>query len=443
MVDATLMALKEINERGGVLSRPVEAIVADGESDETAFAREASRLICNEGVCTIFGGWTSATRKAVLPVVEHHNHLLLYPTQYEGMEQSANIVCLGAAPNQQAIPAVRWAYAFEGKRRFYLVGWDSVYSRALNRVLSDEIEVLGASIVGEEYLFPDNVEIGRTVRSIVESKPEMILNSVVGDLNVFCTRALRAAGILPDNMPTLYFSVGELELLSLASRQTEGDYAAQSYFQSISNAENRTFVAQFKDRYGSQRVTADVMEAAYFGVHFGRKLSGLRKAWNPRPFGPHFLRKVFKRRRVVCGLTVRISILGRQRGSAGSYMAGSSPSFGVRKLRCGQSHSHDLVLQKLGKECWTTSTGHSEIAGQKVRISNVAPSGGCSALGLHKMQVCFAIALRMLTQVISWIVGDAESDILARRATARKVPICPRIRVFVRRWFDSGFVMPI
>jgi urea transport system substrate-binding protein len=267
VVDATLMALEEVNESGGVLSRRVEAVVADGESDESAFAREADRLICEHAVCTLFGCWTSATRKAVLPVVERHNHLLLYPTQYEGMEQSANIVYLGGAPNQQAIPAVRWAYAFEGKRRFYLVGWNSVYSRALNEVLRDEVETLGGSISGEEYISPDTVEVGRIVRSIMESKPEMILNSVVGDLNVFYTRALRAAGILPDKIPTLYFSVGELELLSLSSRQTEGDYATQTYFQSLPNPENQIFVQRFKERYGSQRVTADVMEAAYTGVH--------------------------------------------------------------------------------------------------------------------------------------------------------------------------------
>jgi urea transport system substrate-binding protein len=267
VVDATLMALEEVNENGGVLSRRVEAMVADGESDEIVFAREADRLIGEQGVCTIFGCWTSATRKAVLPVVEAHHHLLLYPTQYEGMEESANIVYLGAVPNQQALPAVRWAYALEGKRRFYLVGWDSVYSRALHPVLRDEIEALGGSIVGEEYLRPDHLEVGRIVRSILESQPEMILNSVVGDLNVFYTRALRAAGIFPELIPTLYFSVGELELLSFSSRHTEGDYAVQTYFQSLPNTENQAFVQRFRQRYGSQRVTADVMEAAYTGVH--------------------------------------------------------------------------------------------------------------------------------------------------------------------------------
>jgi urea transport system substrate-binding protein len=266
VVDATLMALEEINESSG-LSRPVKAIVADGESDEAMFAREARRLICEEKVCTIFGCWTSASRKAVLPLLESHDHLLLYPTQYEGMEASANIIYLGATPNQQVIPAVRWAYAFEHKRRFFLVGWNSIYSRALNSVLRDEIEALGGSIVGEEFLTPDSAEVARTIRSILQSKPEMILNSLVGDLNVFYTRALRAAGVWPDHIPTLYFSVGELELLSLSSRQAEGDYAAQTYFQSLANPENQAFVQRFKRRYGSQRVIGDTRDAAYFGVH--------------------------------------------------------------------------------------------------------------------------------------------------------------------------------
>lgn len=267
VVDATLLAIEEINGRGGVLGRQIQPVVIDGESEEAAFARQAERLIAQEEVCTIFGCWTSASRKSVLPIVEKQDHLLIYPTQYEGMEQCRNIFYTGAAPNQQIVPAVRWAFGFLGKKRFFLVGWNSIYSRAANAVIRDEVERLGGEIIGEEYVLPDSTEVTRVVRTIVQSEPDVIFNSLVGDTNLFYTRLLRAAGITPAKVPTVYFSIGEIELMSLSQRETMGDYAAWNYFQSLDRPENRVFVEKFRSRYGRQRVTADPMEAGYLGVH--------------------------------------------------------------------------------------------------------------------------------------------------------------------------------
>jgi len=267
VVDATLLALEEINDRGGVLGQEVLPVVVDGQSDEAVFARHAEKLIAAEDVCTIFGCWTSASRKSVLPIVEKNDHLLVYPTQYEGMEQCPNIFYTGAAPNQQIVPAVQWAYGFLRKKRFFLVGWNSVYSRAVNAIIRDEVEGLGGEIVGEEYVLPDSTEVTRVVRTIAKSKPDVIFNSLVGDTNLFYTRLLRASGITPAKVPTVYFSIGEIELLSLSTKETLGDYAAWNYFQSIDRPENRLFVEKFRHRYGRQRVTADPMEAAYLGVH--------------------------------------------------------------------------------------------------------------------------------------------------------------------------------
>lgn len=267
VVDATLLAIEEINQRGGIRGHRIDPVVVDGESDEAAFAQCAAELIQREQVSTVFGCWTSASRKAVLPIVEQADHLLVYPVQYEGMEESPNILYTGAAPNQQIIPAVRWAYGFLGKRRFFLVGWDSIYSHAAHEIIRDEVASLGGQVVGEAYLLPQSTDIERIMTQITSSQADVILNTLVGDINLLYSRALHAAGHRPDAIPTVYFSVSEIELLSLSSRERAGDFAAWNYFQSLKRPENQAFVNRFRARYGHQRVTADPMEAAYVGVH--------------------------------------------------------------------------------------------------------------------------------------------------------------------------------
>ncbi len=204
----------------------------------------------------------------MLPVVEQHDHLLIYPVQYEGLEESPNIVYTGAAPNQQIIPAIRWAFAFLGARRFFLVGWESIYSCAAHEIIRDEIATLGGEIVGEARLKPDGTDVPRTVRRLSGTKPDLIINSTVGDLNLLYSRVLRAAGVTPDRIPTSYLSVSEIEVLSLSAPQAAGDYAAWNYFQTLDRRENHAFVSRFRTRYGPQRVVADPMEASYIAVNF-------------------------------------------------------------------------------------------------------------------------------------------------------------------------------
>ena len=271
VVDATLLAIDEINQRGGIRGRKINPIVADGRSDERVFAEKAAELLDNNAVAALFGCWTSASRKAVVPVVEAKDGLLLYPVQYEGMEASPNVVYTGAAPNQQIIPAVRWAEGFLRARRFFLVGWDSVYSWAAHEIVRDEATAGGNAVVGEAFLAPDGVNVPETVREIVRSEPDVIINSTVGDLNLLYSRVLRAAGVTPQTIPTIYLSVGEAELLSLTSSEAAGDYAVWSYFQTIDRPENRAFVERFRARYGSQRVTNDPMEAATIAVNLWAK----------------------------------------------------------------------------------------------------------------------------------------------------------------------------
>lgn len=265
VVDAIMFAIDEVNRAGGVQGRPVKPVVADGMSDPDTFAREARRLIVEEKVCTIFGCWTSASRKAVKKVVEEHDHVLVYPLQYEGLEASPNIVYLGAAPNQQILPAVEWALTSLGKRRFFLIGSDYVFPRAANEIMKDELKQLGGEVVGEQYLRLGQSDMSDVVAAITESQPDMILNTINGDSNIAFFRALREAGIRPDDCPTLSFSMDEEGLRNLRPGTIAGDYVAWTYFEAIDTAENRQFVSSFQDRY-PQRIVTDPMEAAYVAL---------------------------------------------------------------------------------------------------------------------------------------------------------------------------------
>jgi urea transport system substrate-binding protein len=265
IVDATLLAVHQINAKGGIRGREIEPTIVDCQSDEATFAREAERLIVKEDVFALFGGFTSACRKEIMSVVEQRDHLLLYPMQYEGLEQSSNIFYFGAAPNQQIIPAVRWAFAFLRCKRFFLIGWNSIYPQATNAIIKDEVMSLGGEIVGEEYVHSSGM--GKAVRKIAEVRPDVILNSLTRDLNALYCRRLREHGISSEEIPTIYFSISENEVQSLAPGDTIGDYAAWNYFQSLERPANVQFIERFRSRYGSRRVTSDPMEAAYSAIH--------------------------------------------------------------------------------------------------------------------------------------------------------------------------------
>lgn len=245
--DATLLAIEELNAAGGVLGRRIEPVVADGKSDWPTFASEAERLITREHVAVVFGCWTSAGRKTVKPIFEKHDHLLFYPVQYEGLEQSPNIIYTGAAPNQQILPAVKWSFDHLG-RRFFLVGSDYVFPRTANAIIKAQVTALGGEIVGEEYLRLGSSEAAAVVQKIVQARPTVILNTINGDSNVAFFAALRGAGITPARIPTVSFSLAEGELRHMDARTMAGDYAAWNYFQSVDSPENRRFVEAFRAR---------------------------------------------------------------------------------------------------------------------------------------------------------------------------------------------------
>lgn len=270
VVDATLMAVDEINAKGGILGREIVPIVKDGRSDWDVFAHEAEVLIDIEEVDVVFGGWTSASRKTMKPIFEEYDHLLFYPVQYEGLEKSLNIIYTGAVPNQQVLPAVEWAYSNLGTN-FFLIGSDYVFPKSANKIIKYKISELGGTVVGEEYKILGDRYFDDVVEKISETKPDVILNTINGDSNIAFFKALRQQGIESNEIPTISFSVAEDEISNFGVEYMQGDYASWNYFQSLENERNHEFVNNFKKKYGMFRVVDDPMEAGYIGVYLYAK----------------------------------------------------------------------------------------------------------------------------------------------------------------------------
>ncbi len=266
LVDAILMAIDEVNQQGGILGRPLQPIIQDGASNPRIFAEKAEHLIKVDQVHTIFGCWTSASRKAVLPVVEREHHLLWYPVQYEGYEQSPAVMYGGAAPNQQIIPGLEWGLNKFGNKVF-LVGSDYIFPRTANRLIRAELKRRKAILCGEQYQPLGGQDFQEIFSSILNSKPDFIINTINGDSNRGFFQKLYESNISPDTLPVISMSVAEDELQSIGVELTHGHSAAWNYFQSIDSPANQRFVSSFRQRYGQDRVTGDPIESAYVQVH--------------------------------------------------------------------------------------------------------------------------------------------------------------------------------
>ncbi len=265
LVDAALLAIARVNAAGGLLGRPVEAIVRDGRSRAETFVEESRRLLDEDGVPVVFGCWTSTSRRAVRPIYEERGKLLVYSVQYEGLEESPAIIYLGAAPNQQLIPAVRWAFAFLGGKRPFLVGSDYVFPRVATEILKDELHVLGAKVAGEAFLPLGSTDVAGVVQQIKSSGATLILNTINGDTNLAFLRALRAAGIRSETTPTLSFSLDQSTYRDLDPAIVAGDYMAWNYFEAFDSADNRQFLRELHERIGPRPAT-DPMATTYSAV---------------------------------------------------------------------------------------------------------------------------------------------------------------------------------
>lgn len=266
VVDAEKMAIDEINAAGGVLGRQIKPIVEDGASDWPVFAEKARKLMGQDKVATVFGCMTSASRKAVLPVVEQLNSLLYYPSFYEGLEQSPNIFYTGAEASQQTIAACNWLMQNRGKS-VYLIGSDYVWPRTTNKIAKATIEKAGGSVLGEEYLPLGASNFSSIINKIKLRKPDIILSTVVGGSNVAFFKQMLASGVDKNKTTVMTLVMTEEEVAGVGAENAAGVLTCMGYFQSLPSPENQQFVAAFKAKYGANRVVGDVMECAYNAVY--------------------------------------------------------------------------------------------------------------------------------------------------------------------------------
>ncbi|WNQ09522.1 urea ABC transporter substrate-binding protein [Paenibacillus aurantius] len=264
--DAEMMAIEEINKAGGVLGKQLKPIVEDGASDWPTFAEKTKKLLQKDKAAVIFGGWTSSSRKAVLPVVEQNKGLFFYPVQYEGLESSPYIFYTGATTNQQIVPAVTWLLQNKGKK-FFLLGSDYVFPRTANKIIKEQLKAEGGQLIAEEYTPLGHTDYNTIISKIKKDKPDVIFNTLNGDSNVAFFKQLKDAGISSKDLTTLSVSIAEEEIRGIGASVLEGHYAAWNYFQTTDTPENKKFVEAYKAKYGKDRVTDDPIEAGYFGVY--------------------------------------------------------------------------------------------------------------------------------------------------------------------------------
>jgi len=273
VVDAEQLAIEEINKAGGVLGKQIEAIVEDGNSDWPTFNEKAKKLIDQDKVVSVFGCWTSASRKAVKDTFESKNHMLWYPVQYEGQECSKNIFYTGAAPNQQIEPSVDWLLEKYKGKPFFLVGSDYVFPRTANTIIKAQLEAKGGKMVGEDYIPLGGTEVTPIISKIKAAMPDggVIYNSLNGDTNVAFFKQLQGAGLGPDKYPSMSVSIAEEEVKAIGVEYLKGHFAAWNYFQTVDTPASKKFVEAFKAKYGKDRVVNDPMEAAYIMVYLWKQ----------------------------------------------------------------------------------------------------------------------------------------------------------------------------
>lgn len=270
VLDATLFSIEQINIQGGLLGRKIEAVVVDGKSSDQGFEDGLNELI-KSGVTTIFGGWTSSSRKEMKKILEKENALLFYPLQYEGFESSKNIIYLGLVPNQQVIPTLHYGVENFGNRVF-LVGSEYIYPKITNKFIESVSGYANLNIVGEEYKTLGENNFTDVIQKIEATQPSFIINTLNGDSNLAFFNALNKSAISLSTTPVFSFSIAETEMTNISqaigAKAVEGSYLTWSYFNSLDNAENRELKKLFKQRFGENIVISDPMYTAFMAIKF-------------------------------------------------------------------------------------------------------------------------------------------------------------------------------
>ena len=270
--DIELHAFEQINAAGGILGRRIEPKAPDPRSRDDLFAKR-SRQLLEEGAVAVFGCWTSLSRKTVLPIFEEFRRLLFYSVAYEGNESSPYVVYGGMVPNQQILPAIDWLGSPAGglRKKFFLLGSECVFPRTANYVAKKYLRAKGMKPVGEAYVPLGDRDFAATVREILASGADCVLNNVNGDSNLGLFAAIADAGIDPEKLPLVSTRIAEDELRSLLPAQVKGNYAVSCYFQSLPTEANRRWIAGFRDEFGHDRVTGDPMEPDWCLVHLWKQ----------------------------------------------------------------------------------------------------------------------------------------------------------------------------
>ncbi|WP_337509951.1 urea ABC transporter substrate-binding protein [Bifidobacterium sp.] len=273
------MAADEINAAGGVLGKQLKVVDQDGKSEPAVFAEKARSLIEKECVAAVFGGWTSSSRKAMLPVFEADNALLFYPLQYEGMESSPNIFYSGAAPNQQIVPALDYLKE-QGHKKLFLVGSDYVFPQTANRVVNAYAEGNGMEVVGEEYTPMGSTDFTTIVNKLKSSGADAVVNTLNGDSNVAFFKEYKASGLTADQVPVISMSIAEEEISAIGLDNVKGQLTAWNYYQTLDSSENQKFVKNFKAKYGASKPTSDPMESAYTSLYLWKAMVEKAKSFD-------------------------------------------------------------------------------------------------------------------------------------------------------------------
>lgn len=263
---ATMMAIDEINAAGGVNGMKLVPIVEDPASDPATFADKARKLVVGDNCVSVFGSYTSASRKAVLPVFERRNNLYWYPTLYEGRECSKNVIYTGAVPNQQQDEFIPWLIEKFGKK-FFLIGSNYIYPKEENNYCKTLLEKYGGEVVNEEYVPLGHSEFSSVINKIKSTQPNVIFSTVVGDSVVALHRQYRAAGLDPEKMPMASLTTSEVEIAAMGGDAAAGHFTSAPYFMVHQSAENQKFVEGYRSRYGADAVTHFVSEPSYFQVY--------------------------------------------------------------------------------------------------------------------------------------------------------------------------------
>jgi len=313
--NTALMTFEQINAAGGIMGRPIEPVVVDPASNWPLFAEKARQLITQDKVAAVFGCWTSVSRKSVLPVFEELNGLLFYPVQYEGEELSQNVFYTGAAPNQQAIPAVEYLMSEDGgsAKRWFLLGTDYVYPRTTNKILRAFLKSKGVAEKDIEEIYTpfghsDYQTIVANIKKFAAGGKTAVVSTINGDSNVPFYKELGNQGLKATDVPVVAFSVGEEELRGIDTKPLVGHLAAWNYFMSVKNPENDKFIKMYKDWAKKNSVpnldtvvTNDPMEATYVGIHMWKQAVEKAKSIEVDKVRPAMSGQTFK---APCGFTL-------------------------------------------------------------------------------------------------------------------------------------------